>query len=99
MQKPFDVAKCQHQEGETCTCRVEDQVLPSWSMFLADQRGVSQITGVLTTRSLSLRISHAKVKEMEERKTKSVEKRINESETMYENVPFKVSDEENNEAS
>ena len=54
MNKLFDVARCQHKIGEICTCKMDDQVLPSWKEFLEDQRSTRAMAGALNTTKLSL---------------------------------------------
>ena len=70
MNKLFDVARCQHKIGEICTCKMDDQVLPSWKEFLEDQRSTRAMAGALNTTKLSLRSAQNKRNEIEEKREK-----------------------------
>ena len=68
LQVLFDVAVCQHQDPETCTCDSQDKIPGVWKAFLTDQRGPRRLNGVLSTRTMSLRGAADKAKKAQEYK-------------------------------
>ena len=49
----FDVAPCKHPDDISCICSPDHKVPPTWRQFLNDQRGVRQMQGVLSERSVT----------------------------------------------
>ena len=64
----FDVALCQHEYNETCTCPPQLKIPTLWKEFISDQRGPRLLKGVLSSRNMSLRTATDKTRQAQEYK-------------------------------